>query len=205
MGRHREILETAARLICRDGYERTSMSAIAESCQLTKAGLYHHIQSKEHLLSEIMHYGMDIFEERVLSKVADIRDPVERLEATLEKHVQLVTGGRNKEVTVILHEHDVLTGEAKAAINARKKDYVRFLESSFAEAIEQGRIRPVEPKVAAFSFLGMVNWIYKWHRAEGQFSPERIAREMRRVLLGGLVVDESVPGAKPSERTSNED
>ena len=184
--RHREILEKAAQLICSDGYERTSMSAIAEACGLTKAGLYHHIHSKEHLLSEIMHYGMDIFEEQVLSEVSEIADPVARLETTLDKHVQLVTGGRNKEVTVILHEHDTLTGDAKARINARKKNYVRFLESSFAEAIAQGSIRRVEPKVAAYTFLGMVNWIYKWHRTNGEFSPQRIAEEMRRILFGGL-------------------
>ena len=200
VSRHRGILETAAQLICSDGYERTSMNAIAEACQLTKAGLYHHIRSKEHLLSEIMHYGMDIFEEQVLSQVSGITDPVERLETTLDKHVQLVTGGRNKEVTVILHEHDTLTGDARAQINARKKNYVRFLEASFAEAIAQGRIRQVEPKVAAFTFLGMVNWIYKWHRADGEFSPQRIAQEMRRILFGGLVDEVSPPSVESGER-----
>jgi AcrR family transcriptional regulator len=197
--RHQEILETAAQLICSDGYERTSMSAIAEACGLTKAGLYHHIHSKEHLLSEIMHYGMDIFEEQVLSKVSGIADPVERLEATLDKHVQLVTGGRNKEVTVILHEHDTLTGDARKRINARKKNYVRFLESSFAEAIARGRIRHVQPKVAAYSFLGMVNWIYKWHRADGEFSPRFIGEEMRRILFGGLGPEMSPPSVGGAE------
>ena len=51
--RHGEILQTAAQLICRNGYEATSIQRIAEACGLTKAGLYHHIRSKEHLLLEI--------------------------------------------------------------------------------------------------------------------------------------------------------
>ena len=38
--RYREILEHAARLIFQHGYEATSMQEIAESCGLTKAGLY---------------------------------------------------------------------------------------------------------------------------------------------------------------------
>ena len=185
-GRHREILETAARLICERGYEATGVQDIAAACGLTKAGLYHHIRSKEHLLLEIQNYGMDVFEEQVLSQVMPIADPVERLKACMEKNIALVTHGWSKEVWIILHEHATLTGEARAQINARKKRYVRFLESSFAEAIRDGRIRPVNPKVAAFSFLGMVLWIYKWYRPDGAISGDRLAREMKELFFGGL-------------------
>ncbi len=184
--RHREILQTAARLICQNGYEATSIQRIAEACGLTKAGLYHHIRSKQHLLLEIMNYGMDIFEEQVLSQVLPIADPVERLKACMDKHVGLVTRGRDKEITIILHEHATLTGDAQAQINARKKRYVRFLESSFTEAVRDRRIRPIHPKVAAFAFLGMVNWIYKWFRRDGEVPEDRLSREMQDLLFGGL-------------------
>jgi len=186
--RHREILETAARLICEKGYEGTSIQDIADACSLTKAGLYHHIRSKEHLLLEIQNYGMDVFEEKVLSQVVAIADPVDRLKACMEKNVLLVTQGWSKEVTIILHEHATLTGEARAQVNARKKRYVRFLESSFAEAVRTGRIRPVNPTVAAFSFLGMVLWIYKWFRADGRISANDLAKEMKDLLFGGLEI-----------------
>ncbi len=186
--RHQEILETAARLICRNGYEATSMQQIADACELTKAGLYHHVQSKEHLLLEIMSYGMDVFENQVLSQVVSIADPIRRLKECMERNIQLVTRGRNKEITIILHEHATLTGASRAQINARKKRYVRFLESSFDEAMRGGRIRRVDPKVAAFSFLGAVNWIYKWFRPDGEISGERLEREMPDLFFGGLEV-----------------
>ena len=192
--RRLRVLETAARLICEHGYDKASMQQIAQACRLTKAGLYHYIRSKEHLLSEIMNHGMDVFEEQVLSQVLPIADPVERLELAMEKNVLLVTEGRNKEITVILHEHDTLTGEARAQINARKKRYVRFLESSFAEAMRQGRIRPAHPKIAAYSFLGMVNWIYKWYRRDGEIPAEQIARGMRRLFFDGLVIGRAGDG-----------
>jgi AcrR family transcriptional regulator len=184
--RHREILETAARLICERGYEATGVQDIAEACGLTKAGLYHHIRSKEHLLLEIQNYGMDVFEERVLGPVLPIVDPVERLKTCMEKNIALVTHGWSKEVTIILHEHATLTGQARSQINARKKRYVRFLESSFAEAIRDGRLRAVNPKVAAFAFLGMVLWIYKWYRPDGAIPADRLAREMQDLFFTGL-------------------
>jgi TetR/AcrR family transcriptional regulator, cholesterol catabolism regulator len=193
------ILEAAARLICAKGYEATSIQDIADATGLTKAGLYHHIRSKESLLLEIQHYGMDVFEERVLSQVVSIADPLERLQTCMEKNVLLVTQGWSKEVTIILHEHATLTGEARSQINARKKRYVRFLETSFAEAVRAGRIRAVNPKVAAFAFLGMVLWIYKWFRPDGPISAEQLAREMRQLFFDGLEV--KPPAEAPPRKT----
>jgi len=184
--RHREILEVAARMICEKGYEGSSMQQIAHACGLTKAGLYHHVPSKEQLLVEIMHYGMDIFEERVLSQVEGIADPLERLRTCMAKNVLLVTRDRNKEITIILHEHATLTGDELARINARKKRYVRFLERSFSDAIAAGQIRRVDPKVAAFAFLGAVNWIYKWFRSDGEVAEEQLVLGMQDIFFGGL-------------------
>jgi AcrR family transcriptional regulator len=194
------ILEAAARLICEKGYDAASIQDIADATGLTKAGLYHHIRSKESLLLEIQHYGMDVFEEKVLSQVVSIADPLQRLKVCMEKNVLLVTHGWSKEVTIILHEHATLTGEARSQINARKKRYVRFLETSFAEAVRVGSIRPVNPKVAAFAFLGMVLWIYKWFRTDGPISAEQLALEMQDLFFGGLEVKPSARSARKPRR-----
>ncbi len=186
--RQRAVLETAARLIREKGYEAASVQDIADACGLTKAGLYYYIRSKEDLLLAIQSYGMDIFEERVLLPVLAIADPVERLKACMERNIQLVTEGWSKEVTIILHEHETLTGAARQRINARKKRYVQFLESSFEEAMRAGRIRRVEPRVAAFAFLGQVLWIYKWFRPDGKIPADRLAREMLDLFFGGLEI-----------------
>ena len=197
--RQRAVLETAARLIREKGYEAASVQDIADACGLTKAGLYYYIRSKEDLLLAIQSYGMDIFEERVLQPVRAIADPVERLKACMEKNIQLVTEGWSKEVTIILHEHETLTGAARQQINARKKRYVHFLESAFEEAMRAGRIRRVEPRVAAFAFLGQVLWVYKWFRPDGKIPADRLAREMQDLFFGGL---EIAPNAGKAKKTA---
>jgi AcrR family transcriptional regulator len=185
--RLRQILERAARIICQQGFEATSMQEIAAACGLTKAGLYHHVKTKEALLLAIMHYGMDLFEELVIDRVSGIADPLERLRATMARNVELVTQDASKEVTIILHEHQTLTGEAQREINARKKRYVRFLEDALREAIERRQIRPVDPTLAAFSFLGVVLWTYKWYRAGGRLSPEQLSTGMTELFFDGLL------------------
>jgi AcrR family transcriptional regulator len=184
--RSRAILETAAKLICLKGYAGTGIQEIAEACDLTKAGLYHYIQSKENLLLEIMSYGMDLFEEQVLDKVLDIPDPLVRLKECMARNITLVTRGWSKEITIILHEHATLHGPAAKQINARKKRYVRFLESSFREASEKGLIRDVNPKIAAFSFLGTVLWIYKWFQPDGELTDEQVSEGMIDLFFKGL-------------------
>jgi len=185
--RYREILERAARLIQESGYEATSMQEIAEACGLTKAGLYHHIKTKEALLLAIMHYGMDLFDEMVLAKVGDIADPVARLRETMARNIALIIQGSSKEVTIILHEHQTLTGTSAQEINTRKKRYVRFLEAGFREAGERGQIRPVDPTLAAFSFLGTVLWTYKWYRQDGKLTPSQLSDGMIDLFFEGLM------------------
>nr|WP_286202548.1 TetR/AcrR family transcriptional regulator [Comamonas sp. JC664] len=190
-------METAARLICDRGYEGTSMQEIAAACRMTKAGLYHHIQNKEQLLFAIMNYGMDLFEEQVLSRVQDIANPVERLRACMRHNILLVTRGWSKEVIIILHEHATLTGEARAFIDARKKKYVDFLEEAYGQASQQGLIRPVDPTVGAFAFLGMVLWIYKWFKPDGRLTDEQIADGMVDMLFPPLTAADTagLPGS----------
>jgi AcrR family transcriptional regulator len=185
--RLRAILEKAARLIYQKGFEATSMAEIASACGLTKAGLYHHIATKESLLLAIMSYGMDLFEEQVLNPVTSIADPLARLRETMARNVALVTEDSSKEVTIILHEHQTLTGAAKKAINARKKRYVRFLEATFQEAIDRGQIRPVDPTLATFSFLGTVLWTYKWYRADGKLDAAALSTGMIDLFFAGLL------------------
>src|SRR5438093_13533191 len=92
--RQAQIFETAARIFCEKGFDKASMGDISAALGLTKAGLYHHIRSKEDLLYEIMSYGVDLFERKVLNRVATIDDPLDRLQATLRGHGLLVTRGR---------------------------------------------------------------------------------------------------------------
>ncbi|HWO23930.1 MAG TPA: TetR/AcrR family transcriptional regulator [Kofleriaceae bacterium] len=183
----RQILERAARIICQQGFEATSMQEIAVACGLTKAGLYHHIKTKDALLLAIMNYGMDLFEEVVLHRVSGIADPLERLRQTMARNVELVTQDSSKEVTIILHEHQTLTGAAQREINARKKRYVRFLEDSLREASARGQIRPVDPTLAAFSFLGVVLWTYKWYRADGRISSAQLSEGVIDLFFAGLL------------------
>jgi AcrR family transcriptional regulator len=198
--RQGQILEVAARVFCERGYEATSMGDVAAAVGMTKAGLYHHIAGKEELLDAIMTYGMDLFEERVLARTAGLADPLERLRRTLHGHLLLVLRDRPKEVTVILHEGLALPAAARARLDARKKRYIRFLEKTIRELVMRKVARPVDPTVAAFALLGMVNWTSRWFRPDGRLDEETLATSMTEFFLRGLVGGEARAGRSRARR-----
>ena len=188
-----QIYEAAARVFCEHGFGQSSMADVAAAVDMTKAGIYHHIASKDELLFGIMSYGMDVFEERVLDRVEKIRDPLERLRATIRGHLLLVTRDRTKEVTVVLNEAHALHGDYRTKIDRRKRHYVRFLNETFRELQRKGFIREIDPRVATFALLGMLNWTYHWYTANGRLRDTDLAEAYIDLFLSGLLSHDQAP------------
>src|SRR5208337_1681267 len=184
----REICRVAARVFYEKGYDGASMQDIAEAVGLTKAGLYHHVGSKDMLLFEIMNYGMDILDESVLVKVKDVPNLREKLRRTIIGHIDLVVRARDREITVILHENRSLKGALRKKINARKRAYIEYLEDLIARVQEQSGIPPkLSPHIAAFAVLGMINWLYQRYHLKGPVKQEEIATAYLEFFFRGLL------------------
>ncbi|HWW16256.1 MAG TPA: TetR/AcrR family transcriptional regulator [Candidatus Dormibacteraeota bacterium] len=188
-----EILRTAARLFQQRGYDATSMNDVAAALKLSKGGLYHHFQSKDEILYEIMNHAMEITEERVLNPVRGIADPEERLRALIRLHIEVVLSARDREITVMLHENHPLPPALRKRINSRKKDYIHFLENLMAEVqkevqkrVQRESSRRVSPRAAAFALLGMINWIYQWYKPEGELQAQNLAPQFTDLIFGGI-------------------
>jgi len=187
----REICRAAARVFYEKGYDGASMQDIAAAVGLTKAGLYHHVGSKDRLLFEIMNYGMDILDEMVLQRVKDLDDPAEKLRQTITGHVDLIVRARDFELTVILHENRSLKGTLRRKIDTRKKEYIHFLEKLIAETQQRSGSEPlVTEHLAAFFLLGMINWLYQWYHPEGPVNQADLSRLLTDFFFRGLLSPE---------------
>jgi TetR/AcrR family transcriptional regulator, cholesterol catabolism regulator len=184
-----EILRTAARLFQQRGYDATSMNDVAAALKLSKGGLYHHFQSKDEILFEIMDHAMDITQERVLKPVRGIADPEERLRSLIRLHIEVVLSPRDREITVMLHENHPLPPALRKRINARKKEYIHFVEELMTDVQRSRRAKgAVTPRAAAFALLGMINWIYQWYKPEGNLQAQNLIPQFTELVLGGIFV-----------------
>jgi len=181
-----DILRTAARLFQQQGYDATSMNDVAAALKLSKGGLYHHFQSKDEILFNLMNHALDVTQERVIDAVQDIADPEERLRTVIRRHIEVVMSVRDREITVMLHENHPLPPAMRRKINARKKGYVHFMENLIAEVQrERGSKANVSARASAFALLGMINWIYQWYRPEGALQEESLVREYTEIFFAG--------------------
>src|ERR1700675_608078 len=182
-----DILRTAAQLFRERGYDAASMNDLAAALNLSKGALYHHFQSKDEILFHIMQHAMEITEEQVKKPVLLLTDALERLRACIRLHIHVVLQTRDREITVMLHENHPLPAEYRRLINARKKEYVHFVEHLIEDAQRaRGSQSRVTPKAAAFALLGMINWIYQWYRPEGELQVQNLVPQFTNLIFGGI-------------------
>jgi len=183
-----EILRAAARLFQQQGYDATSMNDVAAALKLSKGGLYHHFQSKDEILYNIMSHAMNITEERVINVARRIEGAEERLRTLIRLHIEVVLSEEDREITVMLHENHPLPPALRRKINGRKKDYVHFVENMVADVQRQrNSTSQVTPRAAAFALVGMINWIYQWYKPDGSLTGDAIVRQYTDIFFRGAV------------------
>ena len=181
-----EILDTAARLFRQRGYDATSMGVIAGEINLSKSTPYHYFKSKAEILFNLMNHALDITEERVVNPVRAIADPEERLRILIGLHIEVVLSGRDREITLLLHENHPLPASLRSQINTRKKAYVHFVEDLVSEVQRTLGSKPrVSPRAATFALLGMINWMYQWYKPQGQLSAAELTAQYTEIFFAG--------------------
>lgn len=84
-GRDRILIE-AAQLFLTSGYAETSLRTIADAVEMKPASIYHHFESKDALLAEILRIGMDAVNE-AFDRAAPTRRESESRQERLIRHV----------------------------------------------------------------------------------------------------------------------
>jgi AcrR family transcriptional regulator len=192
-----ELCMTAARTFVEKGFNATSVNDIAAALGVTKPGLYHYISSKEALFFEIVSLGMDWLEEDVIKPVQGISEPEERLREILQRHAKL-TACNEGWITILLDEMHALPAPQRKKIEQRKRAYLDLVKGTLVQLKAAGRLRDIDPTVAALAVLGMIVWLPRWVRPGGRMPPEQVAAEVAELALDGLLR----PAAKSQTRRS---
>jgi AcrR family transcriptional regulator len=188
--RRREIDVVASELFYEHGYAATSVRDIARALDIQGASLYAHVASKEDVLWSILDGAASTFEGRAataLTETAD-GDPVERLAALVEAHVDVVTGDPGR-ASVFVTEWRHLSLDRRAAIGERRDAYEKRFRDVIADGASVGAFRATDPAIAAAFILTALNGIATWYRRDGRLSADRIADHYVDLALRALSED----------------
>ena len=179
------VLRAAVELFNRHGYEATSMGDLASRLDITKAGVYHHVSSKDELLHRAVAHGLDgLFE--VADEVQALDAPaIDRLEQLVRRSV-LVLAERLEFVTLLLRVRGNTAVEQEAL--ARRRDFDARVTDLVRQAQDDGDLRrDVDPATAARLLFGMVNSVTEWYRPE-RGSAEQLADTVTVMAFDGFRV-----------------
>jgi AcrR family transcriptional regulator len=173
-----------------NGYAATSVRDIARALDIQGASLYAHVASKEDVLFSIVDRAAGAFERAADAAEAEAADgdPVERLAALVEGHVDIVTADPER-ASVFVTEWRHLSAERRAAISARRDAYERRFREVIEEGIALGAFRASDSALAATFILTALNGIPTWYRPDGRLSADRIADHYVDLALRALSED----------------
>jgi AcrR family transcriptional regulator len=189
--RRREIDEVASGLFHANGYAATSVRDIAKALDIQAASMYAHVASKEDVLWSIVDRAATAFEVAADGAAieADAGDPVDRLAALVEAHVEVVTADPERS-SVFATEWRYLSGGRRAQIAARRDAYEARFRAAIAEGVSVGAFRlTTDPTIAAAFILTALNGIATWYRADGRLGPDRLADHLVELVLRSLSED----------------
>ena len=86
------ITEKSLQVFSVKGYFNTSISDILEATGLTKGGLYGHFASKEDIWYAVYDEAVKIWRSIVFKDIKNITNPLERIEQTIENHLENYLG-----------------------------------------------------------------------------------------------------------------
>ncbi|MGN0064684.1 MAG: TetR/AcrR family transcriptional regulator [Nocardioides sp.] len=186
-GRREELLAIAASLFATKGFRRTTVRDIADAAGILSGSLYHHFDSKESMVDEILSSFQDeLFGQydEILASEADARTRFEQAirasVAAIERHPH--------EVAIFQNEADHLGQSERFAYLAERNAQSRQLWMTLLrDGVADGLFRDDLDLELVYRFVRDTVWVaVRWYRPGGQLTHSDVADQYLSIILDGI-------------------
>ncbi|MDT3398203.1 TetR family transcriptional regulator [Streptomyces sp. B1866] len=183
--KRRELLDIAAGVFFRRGFEAGTTKEIAELAGMSQSTIYHYFPSKERLMEEIARQVYGDFSEALDRALTGDRSPAAQLGRVIDAFAASVVVNQ-KTFAVYWKEYRSIPREVAREAHAQERAYVGRVERIVAAAQEQGVLPSRHAtQVLSEGVLGMLSWMHWWYRP-GEHTPQQVAAAFRDLVgLGG--------------------
>lgn len=183
-----QIVESALRVLARQGYARTSLMDIAREAGMSKGAVHYHFPSKELLVTKVLQHACDQIAQRTIVAWSRGGTPFESLRAALEE-LWRARSERSDEVTVVADL--IVQSFYDEALRPQLASYYQFAAGQIDEHLAKNLlavgVRPKVPvRVLARILIAMLDGLVMQHFVEpGAVPPGEIVSAIE-VMATGL-------------------
>jgi TetR/AcrR family transcriptional regulator len=181
--KRRAILNRSAELFSEHGYDRASMSKIAEACGVSKANLYHYYKDKEGLLFDVIRFH--------LKELLDVIEDANRIDLPAQDRLRELVGAVLEAYRDADSQHNVqissmrfLPSKRQAELKAMEREIVQTFSNAVLGVAPQLKDNKLL-KPVTMSLFGMINWHYLWFKSSGSVSRSDYADLVTKLIVDG--------------------
>jgi len=185
--RRAELLGIAAGLFAEKGFKNTTVRDIADAAGILSGSLYHHFDSKESMVDEILR----TFQEELFGQYDDILasdlDPRAKLEQAVLVSFEAIDKHRD-EVAIFQNEAAyLLTFDRFSYLADRNRQSQQVWLTLLQGGVDAGVLRDDLDLELTYRFIRDTVWVaVSWYRPGGRRTHTEIARQYLSILLEGI-------------------
>jgi AcrR family transcriptional regulator len=187
--RRAELLDLAARLFAERGFRATTVRDIADAAGILSGSLYHHFDSKESMVDEILTRFQEELFGRYEEIVAEGKGPRETLEAVVVASFDAIDR-HPAEVAIYQNEAKYLSQfERFGYLRDRNRQFRKLWSGILQDGVSAGVFRSGLDVELVYRFIRDTVWVaVHWYRPGGDLTANEIAKQYLGILLDGIAV-----------------
>jgi len=188
--RRDELLSIAADLFARRGFKNTTVRDIADAAGILSGSLYHHFDSKESMVDEILSSFQAGLFARYDEIVASDLDPRAKFEAVIRVSFDAIHH-HHAEVAIYQNDAGFLSGfDRFAYLDDRNAQLHEIWSGLLEDGVASGAFRPDLDVEVVYRFIRDTVWVaVRWYRPGAALSADEVAQQYLAILLDGISAD----------------
>ncbi|WP_042348480.1 TetR/AcrR family transcriptional regulator [Bacillus massiliigorillae] len=185
------MIETSLKLFDEYGYHGVTVHEIVEQSGTSKGGFYHHFKSKDELLYVIHDYFISYVLLKANETIKTYSSPTDKLHNIIQSFVKAFDLYK-PHITVFYQESKYLLPHHLESIDQKRDRYRDIILEVIQEGIDFGEFRKeLSVSITGMSIIGMINWTYKWYKADGEKTIEEITCYFCDIIFHAIWTEEA--------------
>jgi len=181
-----DILDAAAQVFRQKGYHGASMSDIAETLDVQKASLYHHVSSKQEILLALLERALGMLTDHIALISAQAIPADQKLRLMVRDYLSALA--ENADLTsVLLFEHRSLDKKSHTRHVPQRDKFESLWRDVLNEGVREKIFDLKDAGLATRAIMGTLNWTLTWYHPDGEKSIEQIADDYSDFILKGML------------------